>query len=248
MMKIACSSITFGELDKEEECVEMLREIKNAGYGALQIEHRFLPPDLRRNPHRVAQLISDAGLKSIAVAVTVDPFTYRFTKDVDGKVGTLCLFEKDQKKALNQALKSSKLARTLGVVNAIHPHIQSDVETIQGIEQMLDYCKDYSPKLVFDTAHFTALGWDLSNFIARFHRYIAVAHVKDLKELKSPNKINFHKDFVDIGDGIVDIRKAISTLIEAKFNGWLVVEVDYPQEDTVAKSIRKNYERLSRML
>jgi sugar phosphate isomerase/epimerase len=247
-MKLACSSITFGKLKKESDCARMLQEIKDAGYEALQIEHRFLPSSLIRNPRRVAELIHDAGLKSVAVAVTSDPYTIRFTKEVDGKVGTLCLFEGDKKRALDQARNIAKLAHEFGVVLAIHPHIQSDVETLQDVELFLNYCRRYAPKLVFDTAHFTALGWDLSNFIARFHEYIAVVHLKDLKELKSPNDVNFRKDFVDVGDGIVDFGKAISSLKKEKFEGWLVVEIDYAKEKGVSKSITKNYERLSSLL
>jgi sugar phosphate isomerase/epimerase len=248
IMKLACSSITFGELDKESEVVQMLLDIKEAGYDALQIEHRFLPKSLRRDPQRVAKLVRDTGIRSVAVAVTTDPYTVRFTKEVDGKVGTLCLFEKNAKRALNQALKIAKVSRGSGVTLAIHPHIQSDVQTIQEVEKMLDYCKAYSPKLVFDTAHFTALGWDLHNFIARFHNFIAVAHIKDLKRLRSPDKISYRHDFLDVGDGIIDFKRVISSLKEFTFRGWLIVEIDYPQESTAAKSIRKNYERLSRFL
>jgi sugar phosphate isomerase/epimerase len=248
LMKLACSSITFGELDKESECIQMLRDIKNAGYEALQIEHRFLPKSLRKDPLRVAELVSDAGLKSVAVAVTTNPYTVRFTKEVDGKVGTLCLFEKEKRRALSQALKIAKLSRKAGVALAIHPHIQSDVQTIQEVEMMLAHCKEYSPKLVFDTAHFTALGWDLHNFIARFHNSIAVAHIKDLRTLKSPDRISFLHDFIDVGDGIIDFRKVIYSLRQFRFRGWLVVEIDYPQEKTAVKSIRKNFERLSRLL
>lgn len=247
MKKIACSSITFGRLKAEQDFAKALEDIKSSGYTGLQIEHRFLPKDLLRNAKRVKRLIDDSGLETVAVAVTLEPYTIRFTEEVDGKVGTLCLFENDYDKALRKAKNIAKLSKNLGVTLAVHPHVQSDIETIQGVEGVLEKCKEYSPKLVFDSAHFTALGWDLSNFIKRFHQYISVVHIKDLRALVSPDKLDLDKDFVDVGDGVVDFKKLLTSLEEAKYDGWLIVEVDSPGgNETASESIAKNYESLSR--
>ena len=208
----------------------------------------MLPDSLKKNPQRVSELVSRAGLETVAVAVTFDPYTIKFTKEVNGKAGTLCAFDDSYEHAVDQVREIAKLCMSLGVTLAIHPHVRTKVETIQQVEDILDRCKNYSPTLVFDSAHFTALGWDLSNFIKRFGKFISVAHIKDLKELVSPKDLDYERDFVDIGDGVVDFPRFISELKKVPYKGWLIVEVDNPKEKTVAASISKNYKRLSNLM
>jgi sugar phosphate isomerase/epimerase len=125
------------------------------------------------------------------------------------------------------------------------------VDTIQSVEEIL---VELSPKnertlsIVFDSAHFTALGWDLVNFVKLFHSKISIAHIKDLRKLMMPSKVNYARDFADIGDGVVDFDRLINAFKEVGFDRWLVVEVDHPPLRTPSQSARRNYDRLSRLV
>lgn len=247
-MKLACSTLTFGKIGTREEFVQVLNMMKGAGYGGVQIERNLLPDLLLRRPKLVKQLVTDARLKTIAVAVTTDPYDIQFTAKVDGKIGTLCLFERDFESAAIKTKKLLKLSSKLNVNLAVHPHIRSNVDTIQSVEEILNVAdKNPNFSLVFDSAHFTALGWDLSIFLERFHKNISIAHIKDLKRLMSPSKVDYDRDFADIGDGAVDFRKLIREFKRVHFNGWLVVEVDHPQLRSPSESAKVNFKRLSKL-
>lgn len=248
-MQLACSTLTFGKNKNEESFNSTLESIKSAGYRGVQLERDLLPDSLLRKPERVREIVRDIGLETVAVAVTSDPYDVRFTGEVDGKVGTLCLFERNFVVAENKTRRLLELASKVRVNLAIHPHIRSNVDTIQSVEKLLDrFGKSHYFSLVFDSAHFIALGWNIKNFLERFHSKISVAHIKDLKGLKNTSKINYHRDFVDLGDGIVDFTDLIRDLKQVGFSGWLIMEVDHPQLRTPKESVRRNYEILSKLV
>ncbi len=183
-------------------------------------------------------------LATVAVAVTFEKDTAYFTQKVDGKVGTLCLFEKSLETAAKKTKDLLRLYSKLGLSLSAQPHVRSNVESVEQTRELLERCKPLYPTLTFDTAHLTALGIDLEEFISIFGDKISMVHLKDLKGMKETRKIDFDRDFVDIGDGIVNFPKVLKALKEVHYDGWLVVEVDHAQEKTIFGSIKKNYERL----
>jgi sugar phosphate isomerase/epimerase len=246
-VRLGCSTLTFGKTKTEKDFVGVLRSISDAGYTGVQIEHKLLPDNLQHKPKVVKDLVRSEGLETVAVAVTTDPYDVHFTNEAGSKIGTLCLFEGNFQIARRKTRRLLKLCATLGVNLAVHPHVRSNVDTIQSIEEILAL----SPKnegtlsLVFDSAHFTALGWDLVNFLKLFRRKISISHIKDLRKLMMPSKVNYTRDFADIGDGVVDFDSLIKAFKEVGFDKWLVVEVDHPPLRTPSQSARRNYDRLS---
>ncbi len=215
----------------------------------MQIEYDLLPISLKRSPEKVLEQVKKRDLEIVAVAVTFEKDTAYFSEKVGGKIGTLCLFEKNFETAAAKTKELSKLyAGFHNVILSAQPHVRSNVESIEQTKKLLEYCAPYEPTLTFDTAHLTALGVDLEKFIDIFGKKISMVHLKDLKGMKDIRQIDFNKDFVDISDGIVDFPKTLKALKKSGYDGWLVVEVDAPQESTVFASIRKNFERLSKIL
>jgi sugar phosphate isomerase/epimerase len=248
MNSIAWSTISFVQLRTPKNFVGTLDAIKDASYAGVAIEYPLLSPSLKENPREVAKLVKAARLELVAVAVSLSPATVRFAQKVDGKLGTLCLFEKGFDVAVAKSRKLLKISSELGITIALHPHVRSNVESSSQVSEFLNRCKPFSPTICFDSAHFPALGIDVENFVRRFAGKISVAHLKDLREAKPAPDIVYEKDFVDIGDGVVDFRKTLSALKKSYYSGWLIVEVDYPQEETAAVSVKKNYERLTHLL
>lgn len=252
-MKLACSNLIFGRLPTEESFLRCLSIISAAGYAGTQIEYDKLPVSLRRHPEKVKRAASDSGLELVAVAVTLDPKSVRFTSEVESTVGTLCLFERDSKKALAGTIRLARQASKLGVNVALHPHVKSNIQSLSDIDRFFEACKTNPsdrnfPSLVFDTAHFTSLGIDMANYAKRYRDRISIAHLKDLRELGPPDRLDYERDFLDIGDGIVDFKSALSVLSSIGYDGWLVVEIDHPHGGGVEGSVRKNYERISNLL
>ena len=247
-LKLACSSLTFGKLANKKHFEKTLDEIKETGYSGLQIEYDYLPPILRSDPKQVSELVESRGLQTVAVAVTFSKDMGYFTQNVGAKVGTLCLFEKDFDTAARKTKDLLKFYSKLGLSLSAQPHVRSNLESIEQTKELIERCKLLPLTLTFDTAHLTALGVELIEFIGIFGDKISMVHLKDLKSMKDIQKIDFEIDFVDLGDGIVNFSKTLKALKRARYEGWLVVEVDHPQEKTAFASIKKNFERLSQIL
>ncbi len=249
-MHLGCSTLTFGKTKTEKDFVSVLRSISQAGYAGVQIEHKLLPDNLQHKPKVVKDLVRSEGLEIVAVAVTTDLYDVRFSSEVGSKIATLCLFEGNFQIAKKKTRRLLRLCASLDVNLAVHPHVRSNVDTIQSVEEILDLSpkNDGTLSLVFDSAHFTALGWDLANFVKLFHRKISIAHIKDLRKLMMPSEVNYNRDFADIGDGVVDFDGLIKAFKGVGFHKWLVVEVDHPPSRTPSQSAQINYDRLSRLV
>ena len=63
-----------------------------------------------------------------------------------------------------------------------------------------------------------------------------------------PAKIDYDKDFVDLGEGVVDMPAVARALNKAKYKGWIMVEVDFPHKGSMAESAKKNYKYLQKLL
>ena len=63
-----------------------------------------------------------------------------------------------------------------------------------------------------------------------------------------PAKIDYDKDFVDLGEGVVDFKAVMKALKDIKYKGWLMVEVDFPHKESMAESAKTNYKYLQKLL
>ena len=70
------------------------------------------------------------------------------------------------------------------------------------------------------------MGIDQRQFIEKYHDNIALVHLKDLRKKVPKSRISFTKDFVNIGNGIVDFTRVIASLREVKYKGPLMLELD----------------------
>jgi sugar phosphate isomerase/epimerase len=212
----------------------VLDDISRAGYAGVQLEYDPLPASLKKDPKWAAELVKASGLFPVAVAVTFDPATASFARDVAAPVGTLCLFEGDFERAVEKTRKLAKLYSSMGLDLSIQPHVRSDIQNTRQLDELLRACEPLRPSVCFDTAHLTALGVDLRAFLRRYRERISIVHVKD-----------YETDFVDVGDGRVDMRGILSEFEKSGYSGWYVVEVDHAHHGSEIDSIRRNFERLS---
>ena len=245
-MKISCAALGWGEIKDVKQFVEILDSIKDAGYEGVGIEYAVMPEVLKKNPGQVKKLAKKAGLEVVSMALNE---TTTDMADVANKMGAesgwLCLFEKDDKSAAKVTKALTVAFGKKGMKIAVHPHVRSNAENLRQLDALL---KASDAGICFDSAHLEALRIDLPKFIAKYKSRIALVHLKDLREHVDPAKIDYDKDFVDLGEGVVDMPAVARALNKAKYKGWIMVEDDFTHKGSMAESAKKNYKYLQKLL
>ncbi len=214
-MKISIATILWGKTSDQDELGKVLTDIKKIGFDGVGFETRFLPAVLMREPSKLIEMVKDAGLENAGSYSSMKP------EDIEwaAKSGTplLWLVVRRQKKigeAIRVLSKFAKLANDSSVIPALHNHLGTCFETMDQIDQALEDVEGL--KICYDTAHAEAVGIDQREFIRKYIKNIALVHLKDLRKKVPKSRVSFTKDFVNVGSGIVDFQKVMSTLKEYK--------------------------------
>jgi inosose dehydratase len=125
------------------------------------------------------------------------------------------------------------VASAQGITSALHPHVGTIVETAEDVQQVLD---GSSFSFCFDTGHLMIGGVDPVAFAAEHADRIAVTHLKDVSTAGMLAVKNGEKSYFDsivddelyrpLGQGDVDIRSIVSSLLGVGYTGWFVLEQD----------------------
>jgi sugar phosphate isomerase/epimerase len=245
---LSCSTITYGQLKEVGDFERVLASMKAVGYSDAGIEYPLLPESLKKDPEPGGAAAMKAGLTVSAVAIDTSPSMPRIVKGFGAKVGWLCLFERDIDVAIEKTRALAAVCNSSGVDLSLHPHTRSNITTTEELDKIMKACSPYRTSVTVDTAHLTALDIDVPRFIGRYKGAVSLVHLKDLRVKLPQSKVDYSKDFVDLGHGVADLKGSIQALRDARYSGAVMVEVDYPQEGTVDVSVKKNYQFLSSLM
>lgn len=124
-------------------------------------------------------------------------------------------------------------ATSAGVTATLHPHVGTVVETAEDVERVLNGSKIL---FCFDTGHLMIGGTDPVAFAAAHADRVAHVHLKDvavagMQRVKSGEVSYFNAIVADelyrpLGQGDVDVRAIIASLVGAGYDGWFILEQD----------------------
>jgi sugar phosphate isomerase/epimerase len=243
-MILSCSTITWGELKDIGEFDRALGSIKALGYSDVGIEFPLLPPSLQKDLARSGGAPKKTGLTVSAVAIDTSPEMARVVRGFGSSVGWLCLFESDIEAAIEKTKKLSAVSARAGVDVALHPHVRSNIETTEDLDRIIKACAPNKTSVCVDPAHLTGLDIDVPRFVMKYKSAISLVHFKDLRSKKPQKDIDYETDFVDLGEGVADLKGTLKALRAIGYSGAIMVEVDYPQKGAVEVSAKKNYDFL----
>lgn len=125
------------------------------------------------------------------------------------------------------------LAASRGVTAALHPHVGTVVETAAEVQHVVD---GSTTLFCFDTGHLLIGGTDPVAFAREHATRIAHTHLKDvalpgMHRVKNGEITYFDAIVADslyrpLGQGDVDVRAIVTSLVEAGYTGWFVLEQD----------------------
>jgi inosose dehydratase len=134
------------------------------------------------------------------------------------------------------ATEIGKQTADLGVLACLHPHINTMVETIDEIDYVMDRLDPNVVAVAADTAHFakgnpSVRGAETMLF-AKYVDRIKYVHLKDWDptlpaEATGEGGTAVIRDFVELGQGRVDLRGCIDILRKHSYPGWITIELDY---------------------
>jgi inosose dehydratase len=144
----------------------------------------------------------------------------------------------------------------LGVLSCFHPHINTVVETIDEINYVFDRLDPQYVEMAADTAHFAKGNPSVPGAeIMLFNKYadrIKYVHLKDWAptlpaEAAGEGGTAIIRDFVELGEGQVDLRGCIEILTSHNYPGWITIELDYTRR-TPYESVEMSKRYLEREL
>lgn len=121
-----------------------------------------------------------------------------------------------------------------------HHHAGTYIETPQEVDELVGHLAGSGVDLCFDTGHYAFGGGDPGQFIHDHLKEIGYLHLKDV----SPDVLGMattlqwgflealrHIVFPPLGQGSVGIHTIVQSLVERRYNGFLVIEQDTCEGD-----------------
>ena len=135
----------------------------------------------------------------------------------------------------------NRIARSVleetGVPTVFHPHCGTSVETMAETTRFVEMTDPAVAGLCFDTGHVAYAGDDVLEWLSAFASRIRLVHFKDMN-LQVAGKARSraldyrtairHGLFCPLGEGSVDFAACRRALIDAGYEGWIVVEDEIP--------------------
>ncbi len=187
-----------------------------------------------RSARATIALLAELGAPVLVLAEAGDPRRAALAGRVpsDGSAS----FDDDQwARFCDGANEVARFARERGLITAFHPHAASYVEAPREIELLLAGTDPDLVGLCLDTGHVAYGGGDVA-YVARAHaKRIRHVHLKDLRSEVHASAvargIEFRSAvgedvFAPLGAGSLDLGGVLRALVEARYDGWLIVEQD----------------------
>ncbi len=113
-----------------------------------------------------------------------------------------------------------------GVQVLYHNHMDQLGEKPEEVDAILNYTDTKKVKLLLDIAHYTQGGGNPAEAIIKYKDRLSLLHIKDLKQTDKSYQ------FVELGNGAIDLKAVFNALNEVKFKGWCMVELDSVPDKT----------------
>jgi inosose dehydratase len=126
-----------------------------------------------------------------------------------------------------------------------HNHAGTYVETPTELECLVAAIEPGSVDLCFDTGHFAYGGGDSLTFLREHLNAVGYLHLKDVDAdvLDAARRHGWsfqdalrHYIFCPLGDGNARIGEIVSTLRQARYAGWVIIEQDTCRGDSTANA------------
>lgn len=244
LFSIGCSSITWSGNDKQA-----IQDIASLGLKGIQIRANTY----KEYKDKVGELKSMLAQQKLKLAmfssgnVDIDPTLEKsqrethlnhakFVKALGGSAIQLTNSSrpKDRLPTTDELKRCAllmnevgKQAADVGVQAVYHNHMHQLGETPEEVDVLLQTINPKYVKFLLDIAHYWQGGGDPAKAARQYKDILYALHLKDVKR-PNPNHTDDPKSyqFVELGQGGLDLPAFFTTLAEIKFKGWGILELD----------------------
>lgn len=252
-----------------EEFVTSCREIREAGYDAFESVKAFIDT-FKRDPADFAAICREFGIKPVSFYFHLSGNVAADIADLKDKIGfvedngitTICVQAAgsrlpatvDQLKETVEGIAAfADICLPRGITPCVHPHYETLVMRENEIDYVMEHTDPARVGFAPDTAHLVAGGCDPYAIIKRYVGRVKFAHLKDIRgALKGggmQDGVPVYENFRELGEGDIDFSPIFALLKEAKFDGYLCVELDrsrFTNMESARMSLRYLKENWSR--
>ncbi len=244
LYSIGCSAITWGGNDKQA-----IQDIASLGIRGIQLRANTYK-DYKDKTSELKDLLKQHKLQLVMFSsgnVNIDPAEEKnqlethinhakFVKALGGKAIQLTnnsrpkdrLPTTDELKRLSQLMNEvGKRAADVGIQAVYHNHMHQLGETPDEIDMILQNVDTKYVKFLLDIAHCWQGGGDPAKVARQYKDRLYALHIKDVKR-PHPQKTDDPKSyqFVELGQGNMDLPAFFAAIDEIKFKGWAIIELD----------------------
>jgi inosose dehydratase len=178
-----------------------------------------------------AQLLADSGAKLLISAPIMD----------DNWSVPSTLTANEHRHMIETLALIDDICAEHGLVQVLHPHVQTLVETADDVNRVLDAC---DVKWCLDTGHLAIGGVDPVAFAKEAVDRVGHVHLKDVRLDMVPDVLSREVSlkaatqaglFTQLGSGDVDIAGVVQTLEALNYRGSYVIEQDMAISGPVPK-------------
>ena len=233
----------------------VLREMSELGLGATEFgPDGFLPmqPELKASILKEHNMIAVGGFVPVVLhradhdpvpAVKKELESYKAAgakvlvlaanSGIDGYDAKLPVLTDDDWQILfNNLNRLQQIAAEVGVKAVLHPHVGTMIETQDHVMRVV---AGSTIPFCLDTGHMIIGGTDPVAFAQNYAGRVAHSHLKDVdlswaKKVQN-NELSYYDAVVQgmyrpLGQGDLDIRAIVRSLIKSGYTGWFVLEQD----------------------
>lgn len=217
-------------------------DISAVGFRGIQLRANAVK--LIPDPHVVQSVLAQRHLEFTALSsgdIALDPSEEKANLALHedhakylSKAGGLYLqligtFRSDGKFTPEEYTRTGKLlteigkrATNYGVQVALHNHMGSIAQAPDQLARIMEAADPRYVKLLLDVAHYKQGGGDPAAAVKQYADRLLFLHFKDVK----PADTRSGYEFVELGQGTVDLPGVVAALRAINFQGWAIVEFD----------------------
>ena len=244
--RLAVGTIAWGFLKNVEDFRRVTEFLAGIGVEGVGIEYRLLPRELRKKPEVLAKILKEAGLENIGSYSNLKEPSIEWGVGSEAKIYWIVNRERDCARADIVLEEYALRTRSSGITAALHNHLRTCYDDLEDLSRILAKTRDLA--LCLDTAHAVAANIDLEEVLKLYRDRIALVHLKDLRARVSKSSVRFKRDFVNVGEGIVDFKGFLKMLDLYGYRGYLMLEIEALGSMDPYSAVKLGVERVRKIL
>ena len=247
-----CSIITWGD-----ETAQGIKEIGGLGFKGVQLrsncykEYGEKTAELKAmlEQYRLALPVFSSGNVEIDKAKEKETIEMhvnhaKFISQLGGKYLQLTnnARPKDRQPTIAELQRLAKVMNEIGKrtnevgISALyHNHMGQLGETPEEVDVIMEACNPEYVNLLLDVAHYFQGGGDPAKAAMYYKEIMKVIHIKDVGDLEKDGKPSYQ--FVELGQGKMNLPELFTALEEIKFEGWIIDELDSIPKDSTKNAL-----------